>query len=609
MPTLPKWIPLVLATLTVLVWTMTAHADELERVRDGELRLPHATRVNRFDPRLKGLWLEALGRSENDLKCQAAEAIHRAHLKGMPDLTDTAPRLLEELTTRNAHPLVRLKTAQALISLNARQAAPALLKLAQEGGPEAAQLVEPALMQWNDPASRQAWLKRLEDSSAPQWALLLAIQAAEQTRMTESAPALTRIVQNDAAGLRVRSTAAQALAVLHPRELEKEVRTLMATNSHPTQAHLIAATLLTHHQGPAAEELLLQLAKDSDVATASRALGRLIEINPVKVQPLVADLVKSKSDNLRSLGARALAGSPTPESVLTLGSLLNDPNVTVRNSARKSLIHLNEQNSLKSVIRETVLKRLTTAEPRGCQQAILLTVAFRHEAAVDRLIPLLENRTAEVGVTAAWALRRLAVPSSATAIQKWVAEQINKNPQSLSAAEKAAYLEAFPTTVRQLDHLIEALGVLKHEPAAPLLKQFLGKIPPAPKKKGNDPDPITWQPSLREAAAWSMGRIFADSPRPEWSKLLHGVLDNIETKPPEKYDSVRAMAALSLGRMKARDEVPLLNKMVVDKSQPAEVAFACSWALGQITGEQKPFPPKVEEVWQHGWFLEPVDSR
>ena len=71
------------------------------------------------------------------------------------------------------------------------------------------------------------------------------------------------------------------------------------------------------------------------------------------------------------------------------------------------------------------------------------------------------------------------------------------------------------------------------------------------------------------------------------------------------------MAAVSLGRMKAKGLVPELRRLYQDERVSPDVRGACAWALGQITGEPVP-PPKVpveaRERWYGGWFLEPLGN-
>ena len=52
--------------------------------------IPAARVVKVFPPRLVPLWLQALERAEDDLKCQAAATIGLARQRGMPGLEATA---------------------------------------------------------------------------------------------------------------------------------------------------------------------------------------------------------------------------------------------------------------------------------------------------------------------------------------------------------------------------------------------------------------------------------------------------------------------------------------------------------------------------------------
>src|SRR4051794_40049087 len=74
-----------------------APGTELDHARDNDPRIEPQAVVHTFAPSVKALWLEALSRSEADLKRQAAEAISRAHRLGIAGLADTAPRLIEQL--------------------------------------------------------------------------------------------------------------------------------------------------------------------------------------------------------------------------------------------------------------------------------------------------------------------------------------------------------------------------------------------------------------------------------------------------------------------------------------------------------------------------------
>src|SRR5204863_6557272 len=107
-----------------------------------ELPVPRVEVV--FPDGLARLWLRALERPEADLKCKAADAIALAHRRGMKGLDTTVAPLTATLDRADQHPAVRLAVAQALITLDVRQAAPSLLKHAQAGPSELRNLIEPA---------------------------------------------------------------------------------------------------------------------------------------------------------------------------------------------------------------------------------------------------------------------------------------------------------------------------------------------------------------------------------------------------------------------------------------------------------------------------------
>src|SRR3954471_20047888 len=125
-----------------------AVGDDLDSpmYRDPEIVLPKVER--RFPAGLADRWVEALGRPEADLQAQAAQAIALAHERGMPGLSVTIPPLQRALERGGQSPAVRAAAARALVALDARGAAPALLAYAV-ADPEMRDVTEPALARWN----------------------------------------------------------------------------------------------------------------------------------------------------------------------------------------------------------------------------------------------------------------------------------------------------------------------------------------------------------------------------------------------------------------------------------------------------------------------------
>src|SRR5262245_43378849 len=85
--------------------------------------LPKPRTEYTFPTGAKELWLRALQRPEADMKCKAARAIATAHREGFKGFETTIPALLEVFDQRDQHPTVRLEVAEALIVLDAREAA------------------------------------------------------------------------------------------------------------------------------------------------------------------------------------------------------------------------------------------------------------------------------------------------------------------------------------------------------------------------------------------------------------------------------------------------------------------------------------------------------
>ncbi len=566
--------------------------------------------VARFDPRLKALWLEALARPEADLKRQAADAIARAHALGMPGLGDTAPPLLAAMEAPDAHRFVRLAAARALVALDARQAAPALMARARADGLETARLLEPVLARWDHAPMRPVWLARLDDPRTNRGLLILAVQAMAVVKVADAAPGLRRLALAPGQAGDVRLEAARALGMLQPAGLEADAG-LLAADASPGKVldRLIAASLLAHHNGPATEALLLQLANDREPTIATLAARRLVEIAPTTLQPVLPGMASSGDAGLRLLAARALAELRTPDAVGQLGALLDDPHRDVRVLAREALVRLAGAEPLAEPVREAVLRVLGSGGPRGLEQGAITVGTLRYESAAQRLVQLLQHEDPEVRVSTAWALRRLAVPATAAAILERAQIDTEKPPTppvriALPTAEGA---DPVVDHLSHLEHLIEALGVLRYRPAIPFLSRFL-PMPPLPRPPGDNP---LWRSELRATAVWSLGQIGEALPPADVVATLRKRLSGEPIGDMVKRDdeaAVRAQAAVSLGRMKVKESTPELRQIYQDERELPGVRRACAWAVERITGELVPalkLPVKPREVWHGGWFLEP----
>jgi HEAT repeat protein len=111
----------------------------------------------------------------------------------------------------------------------------------------------------------------------------------------------------------------------------------------------------------------------------------------------------------------------------------------------------------------------------------------------------------------------------------------------------------------------------------------------------------------RAAAAWALGFISEGKPNPDLIGLLEARLtDNNPGPGGMEDDRVRQMAAVSLGRIKAKDSLPTLRRFYEGKPTLQTVNNACGWAIEQITGEPVPTPGTIFKP-VVGWFLYRVE--
>ncbi len=550
---------------------------KVDFVMFSEPRLVLTPTVVKFSTKLKPLWLESLQQPEADLRRLAAESFALAATRKMPDLADTAAPLAKAL--EDAHPIVRIAAARALVAINARQFADQLLTRSEADGLDLMQVVDPALAAWDYQPARAVWLRRLS-TGAPRRLLTLAIQGLGQVREAESAVRLQEIALDPKQSADLRVVAAEALARIQPQDLEGIVEPLLQAGKASRTERLVAVRLLGEHRGKPAETLLLGLAQDSDPAIAGAAMERLFAISPDLVLPLADAAVLHNDAKVRLWGARSWIARPTPDHMTRLGTRLDDLHPGNRAEVREALrTHANNQE-LRPVIQAAAMLELASDRWRGLEQAALLLGDLDHEPAATRLVELMDHKRQEVLISATWALRKLAVPETLPALYD-KAQRLAENHRKPGPL----VLELEPQTAL----LFEAFGLMKYRAAEPLLMEYL----PKSGKTGLMP---------RGAAIWALGRFYEGNPDPKLVPRLVERLQDINSMPPE-IEIVRTMCAVCLGRMKAKAALPDLQKYQTFSS---ETGAACSWAITEITGEKLKRPPD-NISYSAGWFIEPLE--
>lgn len=113
------------------------------------------------------------------MRRQTAEAIISAHKLGHEGLSTFEPDLLNVIKQEKPLSAARYSAVHALIVLDSRNSAAALLEASQNDGKDMRQLVEPVLADWGFAPIQEIWSKRIHADDTPRRELVLAIRAGE----------------------------------------------------------------------------------------------------------------------------------------------------------------------------------------------------------------------------------------------------------------------------------------------------------------------------------------------------------------------------------------------------------------------------------------------
>ncbi|WLD11749.1 HEAT repeat domain-containing protein [Planctellipticum variicoloris] len=552
---------------------------EFQMLSDPEI--PPIPPNSKFDVRCISLWSQALRRPEVDYQRMAAETVARARELNMPGVDALKPELRTILAAPATAPSVRYAAARALIVLDDRESSTVLLEQSRVGGLLLRQLVEPALAEWSDEAIQPIWRDRLSNSQSPRQELLLAIRGLGRVGDPAALPKLLEMVHADDRPPEVRLAAAEAAGRIAAEGLEAEVDRLLAA---PDRLRRLSANeLLSRHSSPRAVELLSLLGRESEPTVAWKALARLREIDPALVLPLAEVAMRHADANVRREGIETYLALPTPERMAFVGRLLDDPHPALRGRIRDEFVVLARRPELDGPIRDIARSVLAGESWRGQEQALLVLGTLDDDPSAVRFLDLLKSPRPEVLVTAAWGLRKVAVAETLPAIQQFVTEWTAKRrTMGFTLAQD-----------HQIAHLCEALGVMQHQPADALLREYL-------------PLNLVMGELSRPAAIWALGKLYDGRFDQKLAEALIGRVLDPATMPPE-FSEVKQMSAVSLARMKATSTVERLQGYLGPVVTPHREPLVLRWSLMTLTGKEIPLPEPIT-VTVGSWFLEPTTN-
>ncbi len=545
-------------------------------------QLPKGVFQKQFPPGLADLWVRTLARPERELRRLAAASIAQAQRTGLTGLEVTVEPLRKALQQAGDERVIRLAIVDALIAVDARQAAELLQQQLQPGDLEMAELIEPAMARWKQEAMREVWLKRLAGPIQFRRLHALAIRGLLELGETNAVPRLVELAAAEWTPTDIRFAAAEAAGQLQDSGLLETAGKLVARSGSPgVVSRRVAAQLLQRHRGPETQQLLATLALDNEAVVRTPALETLFAIDPELIVPMIDSTLNAEDVKVRRWGAEALVAKPTAERISKLAPLLNDPDPSLRRYVCDALVELGKNESLREAVLREGRKVLAIDAWRGQEQATLLLVTLDDKTIADQLVGLLSATRPEVHVTAAWGLCELQVPATLEPMLNVFTKTSEAWKGNTEKRGKVAF---------QLSYLAQGFGRMKYDPAEPLLRTFV------PKNAG-------YHPTSRAAAIWALGWILSERPDRELAdKLLERMFDCYSMIPEDAQ--VGRMAAVTLGRMKSEHTLDGLREIGHREGLWTAMGISTFWAIERITGEPIGDVPPIIEM-QRDWLLSP----
>jgi len=557
--------------------------DDLDSLLDLDPYLPIPPIRRIFPQDVVPLWNEALRAPEADLQRRAAGTIAYAASLGMKGL-DVCSGNLQALAKDGQQPIVvRLAAARALVELDDVQSADAVWAVYEAAGADRASFLVRPLARWQHPGARAYWLHVLADDNASSRHVVQAADGLGALQESSAKQFLLARLLDAAQPAPVRLAAARSLAEIDRSGLLPVAQQLAYRGGPLTSLdRLLAAELLQEHTGPEVVQFLVELTSNpAEPAVISSALKRLSVLDLRRVADLAPGLLTHPDSSVRRPAVLAVSRFPSQPHIELLAPVLQDPHPELRVLARQALQTFATEHGFEQPVIEAAMKVLAGEDWRGIEQAARLVAVLDHKPAAARLVEVLEMPRGEASITAAWALRKLAVRDTLPDVLR----HASRGPQP----GEGDRLQEYDLRVSQL---VQLFAVCNYREAEPQLARLI-------------PKNLT-TPEARAAAVWTLGHFYANQPDNPYVDRLVERLSDVQSQPPE-HDRVRQMCAVSLGRMKAASALNTLRHFYKAEGSNMPTGLACGWAIQQITGE--PHTPASQiYLYRQGWFLTPWNS-
>lgn len=537
-----------------------------------------------FPDGLLELWTRALQRPDAELQRMVIDSMAVAHQQGLSGADALRPKLREILIAPNQNRELVRSAARALIVLDSTDDAPLLADVAIRHGGTVALVIEPGLAKWKSDAMQDEWLKRIRAPISSPSRVLLAIDGLSALEVIEAKDVLVEWLRRPQSSVRVRMAAGRAVARLGSQGLVELASSLRSDGANAESlSGILAIELLKHQSGDDAIAVLQALLDSPTLAVQSGALAQLQRIDPEQVDAHVDQFVGSRDVGLRSACVRSMIATQKLERIQTLAPMLDDENPALRREVAAGLVKLADVPELRDEVLQRVVDVLARDSWRGCEQATVVLAKLDHDPAGPRMVELLAHKRGEVKVAAAWGLTQLRV-------EELLPAMLQRAQIVFEGFQANELNDSIPGLSDQVAHLFIAMGDHRYAAAEPLMRKYL-------------PKDFTLGVHSRASAAWALGLIHENDPQDDLIKIVVERLNDTQSLEPE-IGEVRAMSAVSLGRMRAASVISSLRKHAGSETSPSR---ACDWAIKHLTGEPVPvFPSRQSEV--SGWFLSPIPT-
>lgn len=511
--------------------------------------------INR-EPRAKFLDINDISSDLANVRFEAAQNICQNYDR--PSFKND-PKVLELLIGQFDNPknsvLVKRSIISAACLLDNGANAQAIWQASMQD-PGLAPLVENHLIRWKSPVAAEHWRKVLSDPKSSPGQVQRALDGLANVGQSQDIPLCNDVLKSEQSTPMTRAAAARTLGMLQSSGLVGLAKDLLNTKDQDKE--MLAGYLLANHTQEDAL-VVLETVLAQGPSPAQRIAAHAIARNfPKQGLSRIETWVKHPDDQIRLAALELLKNDPSESNTRLQSSMLSDPDLVVRKTAKVQLLELCTKG-FRPLVDECITENLSGKAWQGIEQAIVLAVELQDRSRCARFLELIEHQRAEVNMHAAWGLMELAVDP---AIVSGIVPHAQKLTQGLDAGDHYEKQD-----IIRLSFLLEVFGRNRYEPVADMLKKY---IPKRDFRMGN---------LSRASAIWALGKILKEQDDPALRASLSERIKDLSSLMPENY-LVGYACILTLGEFGFLDSMPTIDRYTLDSKDGLNSAGR--WAKEQI---------------------------